>query len=104
MLDLISLATEPFCHEGRYDFGRSDLPARAREASMALVFEHGFWRLPPPETLFLQRKLGGTFLLCTRLRARVNARALLEEALEGATAPHRADIAPVPGRDAPTQT
>ncbi len=49
---------------------------------MALVFEHGFWRPPPPETLFLQRKLGGTFLLCTRLRARVDARALLEEALD----------------------
>ncbi|NIV46303.1 MAG: AarF/ABC1/UbiB kinase family protein [Gammaproteobacteria bacterium] len=82
MIDLISLATEPFRHEGLYDFGRSDLPARAREGSMALVFEHGFWRPPPPETLFLQRKLGGTFLLCTRLRARVDARALLEEALD----------------------
>jgi predicted unusual protein kinase regulating ubiquinone biosynthesis (AarF/ABC1/UbiB family) len=82
MIDLISLATEPFRHEGLYDFGLSDLPARAREGSMALVFEHGFWRPPPPETLFLQRKLGGTFLLCTRLRARVDARALLEEALD----------------------
>lgn len=82
MIDLISLATEPFRHEGLYDFGRSDLPARAREGSMALVFEHGFWRPPPPETLFLQRKLGGTFLLCTRLGARVDARALLEEALD----------------------
>jgi predicted unusual protein kinase regulating ubiquinone biosynthesis (AarF/ABC1/UbiB family) len=83
MLDLISLATEPFRHEGLYDFGRSDLPARAREASMNLVFEHGFRRPPPAQTLFLQRKLGGTFLLCARLRARVNARALLEEALGG---------------------
>ncbi len=82
MLDLISLATEPFRHEGAYDFGRSDLPARAREGSMALVFEHGFWRPPPPETLFLQRKLGGTLLLCTRLAARVDARSLLEEALD----------------------
>ncbi len=82
MIDLISLAMEPFRHEGPYDFGGSDLPARAREGSMALVFEHGFWRPPPPETLFLQRKLGGTFLLCTRLRARVDARALLEEALD----------------------
>ncbi len=82
LLDLIWLATEPFRHEGPYEFGRSDLPARAREGSMALVFEHGFWRPPPPETLFLQRKLGGTLLLCTRLRARVNARELLEEALD----------------------
>jgi predicted unusual protein kinase regulating ubiquinone biosynthesis (AarF/ABC1/UbiB family) len=82
MLDLISLATEPFRHEGFYDFGSSDLPARARDRSVSLVFEHGFWRPPPPETLFLQRKLGGTFLLCSRLRARVDARSLLEQALE----------------------
>jgi predicted unusual protein kinase regulating ubiquinone biosynthesis (AarF/ABC1/UbiB family) len=81
IVDLISMAIEPFRHDGAYDFGRSDLPARARESSMALVVKHGFWRPPPPETLLLQRKLGGTFLLCTRLRARVNARALLEEAL-----------------------
>ena len=85
LLDLISLATEPFRNPGSYDFGSSDLPARAREGSLALVFEHGFWRPPPPQTLFLQRKLGGTFLLCARLRARVDARALLEEALESAS-------------------
>jgi predicted unusual protein kinase regulating ubiquinone biosynthesis (AarF/ABC1/UbiB family) len=90
MLDLISLATEPFRHDGPYDFGRSDLPARARTSSVALVFEHGFWRPPPPETLFLQRKLGGTFLLCARLRARVDARALLEEALSAAFDTRRA--------------
>ena len=81
ILDLISLAMEPFRHAGPYDFGKSDLPARARGASMSLVFEHSLWRPPPPETLFLQRKLGGTFLLCARLRARVDARALLENAL-----------------------
>lgn len=82
VLDLISLSTEPFRSAGPYDFGASDLPARVREASLALVFEHGFLRPPPPETLFLQRKLGGTFLLCARLRARVDARELLEASLE----------------------
>jgi aarF domain-containing kinase len=29
-------------------------------------------RTPPPHLLFLQRKFAGTFLLCARLRARVN--------------------------------
>jgi predicted unusual protein kinase regulating ubiquinone biosynthesis (AarF/ABC1/UbiB family) len=82
MLDLISMATEPFRHDGLYDFGVSDLQPRLRQGSMDLVFGHGFLRPPPPETLFLQRKLGGTFLLCTRLRARVDARARLEEALD----------------------
>lgn len=84
LVDLIRLVTEPFRSDGPYDFAASDLPLRAREASMALVFERRFWRPPPPPTIFLQRKLGGTFLLCVRLRARVDARALLEAALAGA--------------------
>jgi hypothetical protein len=46
------------------------------------VLRHGFLRPPPPETLFLQRKLGGTFLLCLRLRARVDARRLLEDTID----------------------
>ena len=82
--DLIWLATEPFRCTGPYDFARSDLPARVREASTALVFEGRLRRPPPPATLFLQRKLGGTFLLCMRLRARVDARALVAAALESA--------------------
>ena len=82
LLDLIDLVTEPFRHAGAYDFGSSDLPARAREKSLSLVFRHRFLRPPPPETLFLQRKLGGTFLLCLRLRSRVDARSLLEQSLE----------------------
>lgn len=81
ILDLVMLATEPFRGSGPYDFGASDLPARARAQSAELIFEHGFWRPPPPATLFLQRKLGGTFLLCVRLRARVDARALVEGVL-----------------------
>ena len=84
LVELIRLVTEPFRCEGPYDFAASDLPVRAREASLALVFERRFWRPPPPPTIFLQRKLGGTFLLCVRLRARVDARALLEAALDAA--------------------
>ncbi|MGI9592691.1 MAG: hypothetical protein ACR2P8_15080, partial [Myxococcota bacterium] len=62
----------------------SDVPARIRGESMNLVFDRRFWRPPPPQTIFLQRKLGGTFLLCMRLRARFDARILLEEALGAA--------------------
>ncbi|MCA9509237.1 MAG: AarF/ABC1/UbiB kinase family protein [Myxococcota bacterium] len=82
VLDLVWLATEPFRRSGPYDFGASDLPSRARAKSAEIVFEHGFWRPPPPATLFLQRKLGGTFLLCVKLRAKVDARALVERVLD----------------------
>ena len=33
---------------------------------------------PPPETIFLHRKLVGTFLICARMQARVNVHALIE--------------------------
>ncbi len=78
VLDFVELAAEPFSHSGVYDFAVSDLPPRAREAAARLAFRHGFRNPPPPEILFLQRKLGGTFLQCARLRARIDVRGLLE--------------------------
>ncbi len=88
---LLEASCEPFAARGVYDFGRSDLAARLRDAALALAFRVGHRRPPPPETLFLQRKFAGTFLLCARLRARVPLRSLTERALaalnarEGAT-------------------
>jgi len=75
--DLILMIGEPLRFEGRYDFAASDLAARARAAGFDLVIRRGFLRAPPPETLFLHRKLGGTFLLCAHIRARVDTRSLI---------------------------
>lgn len=76
-LGLLEVATEPFLEEGVYDFGATDLAPRAREAALQMFLKYGFVRPPPVDSLFIQRKLGGTFLLCARLRARVNVRELL---------------------------
>jgi predicted unusual protein kinase regulating ubiquinone biosynthesis (AarF/ABC1/UbiB family) len=84
LLDLFMIAFEPFRHRGVYDFGASDLAARARDTGLDLTFKKGFLRAPPPETVFLHRKLGGTFLLCVRIQARLNVRALLLPFLERA--------------------
>jgi predicted unusual protein kinase regulating ubiquinone biosynthesis (AarF/ABC1/UbiB family) len=78
---LLEIGCEPFAAIGGYDFGRSDLAARLRDAALALAFDAGHTRPPPVETLFIQRKLAGTFLLCARLRARVPLRELTEELL-----------------------
>ncbi|MBW2274356.1 MAG: AarF/ABC1/UbiB kinase family protein [Deltaproteobacteria bacterium] len=75
-LDLILLAGEPLRHEGVYDFAESSLTGRAREKGFDLVFRQGFLRAPPPATIFLHRKLAGTFLLCAHIRSRVDTRAL----------------------------
>ncbi len=77
VVDLILLLGEPLRHEGVYDFGASRLAARARDAGFDLAFRRGFLRAPPPETLFLHRKLAGTFLLCAHIRARADTASLV---------------------------
>jgi hypothetical protein len=44
---------------------------------MDLAFRRGLLRSPPPATIFLHRKLAGSFLLLARIGARVDARALV---------------------------
>ena len=78
VLAMMHMAGEPMRHRGVYDFGTSDLFARMFEAGQSQYFNEGFSRAPPAELIFLQRKFMGTFLLCTRLRARVDVRALFE--------------------------
>jgi predicted unusual protein kinase regulating ubiquinone biosynthesis (AarF/ABC1/UbiB family) len=77
VVDMMLLVCEPLRHRGRYDFAASDLPARVRELGFDLLFRRGLLRAPPPETLFLHRKLVGSFQLCARIGARVDVRALI---------------------------
>jgi predicted unusual protein kinase regulating ubiquinone biosynthesis (AarF/ABC1/UbiB family) len=69
VVDLIRTAFEPARSGEEYDFGRSDLARRASEQVLDLRFRQRFSRLPPPDVLFLHRKLGGLYLLFKRLRA-----------------------------------
>jgi predicted unusual protein kinase regulating ubiquinone biosynthesis (AarF/ABC1/UbiB family) len=77
MLDMFELSIEPLRQEKPFDFGASDLAVRLRNAGMALAEHREHFILPPMDTLFLQRKFGGIYLLATRMRARVALRELL---------------------------
>jgi predicted unusual protein kinase regulating ubiquinone biosynthesis (AarF/ABC1/UbiB family) len=77
VIDLIMMVCEPLTTEGAYDFGASDLPSRAAAAGLNIVFRSREYRNPPAATAVLHRKLGGSFLLCQRLRASVEMRAYL---------------------------
>jgi predicted unusual protein kinase regulating ubiquinone biosynthesis (AarF/ABC1/UbiB family) len=76
ILRLISLAVEPARTTGAFDFGRSDLAYRMAEEVRRLRLAENVWRVPPPDILFLHRKLGGMYLACARLEARVDTERL----------------------------
>jgi predicted unusual protein kinase regulating ubiquinone biosynthesis (AarF/ABC1/UbiB family) len=76
-VDVIRLVCEPLCHRGPYDFAASDLPARARATALDLALRRGLLRSPPPETIFLHRKLAGSFFMLARIGARVDSHRLV---------------------------
>jgi predicted unusual protein kinase regulating ubiquinone biosynthesis (AarF/ABC1/UbiB family) len=76
--ELVCLMYEPLAHRGVYTFGQSDAVSRAQQLGMELFFKHRFARTPPAETIFLQRKLDGTLLLCARIRAEVDVGAIVD--------------------------
>jgi len=82
-VDIIMLVCEPLRHRGRYDFGASTLPARARDIGFDLAVRQGLLQPPPAETMFLHRKLAGSYFMLARLGARVDARALVPPFVTG---------------------
>lgn len=74
---IIEVACEPLAHRGIYDFAHSGLVSRARDVGLDVILGKGL-RSPPPATMFLHRKLLGTFLICARLRAAINVHTLIE--------------------------
>ncbi len=79
VLDIIRLVSEPVTQGGVYDFAASDVFARGRDAGLEMIFnDMSEYRVPPPETMFLHRKIVGSFMLCSRIGARINVRELIE--------------------------
>jgi predicted unusual protein kinase regulating ubiquinone biosynthesis (AarF/ABC1/UbiB family) len=78
VVDIVRMATEPARRPGAFDFATADLGERLTERIFALRAGQGFGRLPPSDILYLHRKLGGLYLLCRRLSARVPVSGLID--------------------------
>jgi aarF domain-containing kinase len=77
LLEMIRLSSEVL-RPGLYDFGTSDLFERIYVKGRDMFMDEAFNHLPEPITIFLQRKFAGMFMLCRRLRARVDLRGMLD--------------------------
>jgi aarF domain-containing kinase len=78
LVDLLRMSSEPLRRPGRYDFGLSDLFERVYARGREMFYSGAFSTVPAPETMFLHRKFMGAFMLCRRLRARVDLGGMLK--------------------------
>jgi hypothetical protein len=78
---LFDMAMQPLRYDGLFDFGATDIAARLRDGGIEIAASRDSWHIPPMDTLFLQRKIGGIFLLARRLKARVHISAIVEKYL-----------------------
>jgi len=81
ILRLLNMAFEPLRIGGILDFGTSGLLDRLRRAGLVLADEQVAIHAPPADTLLLQRKVLGCYLLAERLRARVDLDPILKRFL-----------------------
>ncbi len=81
VMALLGLVSEPL-RQPSYRFGSTDLVSRMSRLLVKIRLEGEYGRLPPPDVLFLHRKLGGLYLLLVRLRAHVPVRELVRKYLD----------------------
>lgn len=70
-------ASEPLQKNEAFDFANSDLVQRMHSAGMELTSAREFWQAPPADVIFVHRKVGGLYLLASKLKAQVNVHALI---------------------------
>lgn len=81
VLGMFDTAFEPLRIDGPFDFSSNEMTTELRDEGMAFAKERTFWQVPPVDTLFIQRKIGGVFLLGSRLKANTNVHRLIRAAV-----------------------
>lgn len=76
-VDAVMILGEVFSQKEPFDFGKQDITARIQKLVPAIVSER---LCPPPEEIYsLHRKLAGVFLLCAKLRAKVDCKPIFDD-------------------------
>jgi predicted unusual protein kinase regulating ubiquinone biosynthesis (AarF/ABC1/UbiB family) len=83
---LLRTATEPVRSRTPFRFRQSDLAQRMGDIVVEMRLREKYGRLPPTDILFLHRKLGGLYLLLTRIDATVTVHELIDRYLPAAAA------------------
>lgn len=84
---IIAAIDEALNRPGPFDFGDRAFVPVVRQEAKAMIADRATWHVPHVETLFVQRKVSGTALLCARLKARVDVRGLAAAAVGNAVLP-----------------
>ena len=75
--EMIKIAVAMLNKDGNLDFGDNAIVDEMREHVTEIAIDRDNWHIPPVDTLFVQRKLGGVYLLASKLKAQVDVRAML---------------------------
>ena len=81
VLGMFETALSPLRIDAPFDFSSNETTLQLRDEGMAFAQERTFFHVPPVDTLFIQRKIGGVFLLGSRLKAMANANAMIRAKL-----------------------
>lgn len=77
LLELADIALVPLTTSAPYDFGNSPIPQQLIDRIEPLKSNSEFWQVPPIDVAYIHRKIGGLFMLATRLNATVNVHEIL---------------------------
>jgi hypothetical protein len=69
---------EPLRAKIPFDFAASDLLDQLRRMGLAIGQDRELLHVPPAATLFLHRKIGGMYLMASKLRARIALGPMIE--------------------------
>jgi predicted unusual protein kinase regulating ubiquinone biosynthesis (AarF/ABC1/UbiB family) len=79
IMQMFNTAMEPLRQDALFDFARADLLERLRDMGLAIGADRDLTHVPPADTLFLHRKIGGMYLMAAKLRAKVGLRGMVEK-------------------------